>query len=246
MVYPPGEAYRPPGVEPSDDGDVRSAGHDHDAVTGDCATEAAFIRGSSSSAASAATLLDFACGTGGIAARLARALVSGLIYRPAWRGLPRAPGYPALPGRYARRLDARFDAIVCAYQASITCSGSLTGKAFRSRPRTSTATAFASTSPRWGTCRRGRALADAAIRRQLPADECTPRAGRYSSGRSRYSSSSREIPAARAEGQTIVPGGPSGMPWPGGSATVLNGDGIPVTPGADDEERIWFAHQSLT
>jgi len=94
----------------------------YDAVTGDCAAEAAFIRGLIEQRRSqAATLLDVACGTGGIAAQLARAYqVSGLDISPgmlavAGRNLP--AGTPLHQADMACfRLDASFDAVVCAYQ----------------------------------------------------------------------------------------------------------------------------------
>jgi SAM-dependent methyltransferase len=94
----------------------------YDAVTGDPATEAAFIRDLIERRHSqASTLLDLACGTGGVTALLAGAYrVSGLDISPGM--LARARG--KLPGQ-ARlyladmtsfRLDARFDVVVCAYQ----------------------------------------------------------------------------------------------------------------------------------
>ena len=94
----------------------------YDAVTGDAATEAAFIRGIIQRRHSqAATLLDLACGTGGITALLAGAYqVSGLDISPgmlavAREKLPaRTPLY--LADMTSFRLNVTFDAIVCAYQ----------------------------------------------------------------------------------------------------------------------------------
>jgi len=94
----------------------------YDAVTGDAATEAAFIRGIIRRRHSrAATLLDLACGTGGITALLAGAYqVSGLDVSPgmlavAREKLPaRTPLYLADMTSFG--LDVTFDAVVCAYQ----------------------------------------------------------------------------------------------------------------------------------
>ena len=94
----------------------------YDAVTGDSATEAAFIHDIIERRHSqAVTLLDLACGTGSIAALLAGAYqVSGLDISPGMLAVAREK----LPGRTqlyladmtSFRLDARFDVIVCAYQ----------------------------------------------------------------------------------------------------------------------------------
>lgn len=100
----------------------------YDAVAGDCATEAAFIRGLieqrrliEPGRGRAATLLDVACGTGAIAASLARGYqVSGLDISPGMLAVARAklpagtPLYQADMTSF--RLGARFDAVVCAYQ----------------------------------------------------------------------------------------------------------------------------------
>jgi SAM-dependent methyltransferase len=94
----------------------------YDAVTGDAATEAAFIHGIIERRHSQAeTLLDLACGTGGMTALLAGAYrVSGLDVSPgmlaiARQKLPsRTPLY--LADMTSFRLDAKFDAIICAYQ----------------------------------------------------------------------------------------------------------------------------------
>jgi len=94
----------------------------YDSVTGDAATEAAFIRGIVHRRHSrAATLLDLACGTGGITALLAGAYqVSGLDVSPGMLAVarkklpPRTPLY--LADMTSFRLNVTFDAIVCAYQ----------------------------------------------------------------------------------------------------------------------------------
>ena len=94
----------------------------YDAVTGDSATEAAFIHDIIERRhGQAATLLDLACGTGGITALLAGAYqVSGLDISPgmlalAREKLPRGTQL-YLADMTGFRLDARFDVIVCAYQ----------------------------------------------------------------------------------------------------------------------------------
>jgi len=94
----------------------------YDAVTGDSAAEAGFVRGIVEQChGRAGTLLDVACGTGGITALLAGAYqVSGLDISPgmlavAREKLPRGtPLY--LADMTSFRLDATFDVIVCAYQ----------------------------------------------------------------------------------------------------------------------------------
>lgn len=94
----------------------------YDAVTGDCATEAAFVRGLIGQRhRQAVTLLDVACGTGGMAALLARDhQVSGLDISPGMLAVARdklpagTPLYLADMTRF--ELDARFDAAVCVYQ----------------------------------------------------------------------------------------------------------------------------------
>ncbi len=94
----------------------------YDAVTGDSATEAAFIHDIIERRhPQAATLLDLACGTGSITARLAGAYqVSGLDISPGMLALAREklPGGTELylADMTSFRLDARFDVIVCAYQ----------------------------------------------------------------------------------------------------------------------------------
>lgn len=94
----------------------------YDAVTGDCATEAAFVCGLLEQRHHrAATLLDVACGTGGMAALLARAyLVSGLDISPGMLAIARGK-LPVDTSLYLAdmtcfRLGTRFDAVVCAYQ----------------------------------------------------------------------------------------------------------------------------------
>lgn len=94
----------------------------YDAVTGDSATEAAFIHDIIRRRHSrAATVLDLACGTGSMTAPLADAYrVSGLDISPgmlavARRKLPvRTPLYLADMASF--RLGVTFDVIVCAYQ----------------------------------------------------------------------------------------------------------------------------------
>jgi len=94
----------------------------YDAVTGDSATEAAFIRDIIERRHSqAATLLDLGCGTGSMTALLAGPYqVSGLDISPGMLAIARGK----LPGRTqlyladmtSFRLDARFDVVLCAYQ----------------------------------------------------------------------------------------------------------------------------------
>ena len=104
----------------------------YDAVAGDGEAEAAFVhdlirqrRPVEPHQGRAATLLDVACGTGAIAASLARQdqggyRVSGLDISPGMLAVARAklpagtPLYQADMTSF--RLDARFDAVVCAYQ----------------------------------------------------------------------------------------------------------------------------------
>jgi SAM-dependent methyltransferase len=94
----------------------------YDVVTGDSAPEAAFIQDIIERRhGRAATLLDLACGTGGIAALLAGTYqVSGLDISPGMLAMAREK-LPAgtqlyLADMTSFRLDARFDVIVCAYQ----------------------------------------------------------------------------------------------------------------------------------
>jgi SAM-dependent methyltransferase len=94
----------------------------YDAVTGDSSTEAALIRDIIERRhRRAVTLLDVACGTGGITVPLSRAYqVSGLDISPGMLAVARGkllggtPLYQADMTRF--RLSARFDAIVSAYQ----------------------------------------------------------------------------------------------------------------------------------
>ena len=94
----------------------------YDAVTGDSATEAAFVHGIIEQChGQAATLLDVACGTGGITALLAGAYqVSGLDISPGMLAVAREklpPGTPLyLADMTSFTLNATFDVIVCAYQ----------------------------------------------------------------------------------------------------------------------------------
>ena len=104
----------------------------YDAVAGDGVAEAAFVhdlirqrRPVESRRGRAATVLDVACGTGAIAASLARGYqggyqVSGLDISPGMLAVARAK-LPAGTPLYRAdmtsfRLDARFDVVVCAYQ----------------------------------------------------------------------------------------------------------------------------------
>jgi SAM-dependent methyltransferase len=115
-----------PHGQPSQDGPAAPAydllAAHYDAVTGDCAAEAAFLRAILTRRhEKAVTLLDLACGTGGITARLASAYrVSGLDISPGMLALARAklpPGTPLYLADLASfDLAARFDAVVCAYQ----------------------------------------------------------------------------------------------------------------------------------
>jgi SAM-dependent methyltransferase len=94
----------------------------YDAVTGDCYPEAAFIhRIIERRHGRAATLLDVACGTGGVAALLAGAYqVSGLDISPGMLAVAReklpgeTPLYQADMTRF--RLGVTFDAVICGYQ----------------------------------------------------------------------------------------------------------------------------------
>ena len=94
----------------------------YDAVTGDSATEAAFLRSIIEQRhGGAATLLDVACGTGGITALLAGAYqVSGLDISAGMLAVARQKlpeGTPLyLADMTSFKLNASFDVIVCAYQ----------------------------------------------------------------------------------------------------------------------------------
>ena len=93
----------------------------YDAVTGDCATEAAFVDHVLSRARPRpVTVLEVACGTGGIIASLAgRYRVAGLDISPGMLAvardkLPRGtPLHLADMSRF--RLGVRFDAVICVY-----------------------------------------------------------------------------------------------------------------------------------
>ncbi len=93
----------------------------YDAVTGDCATEAALIdRIIERACGRAATLLEVACGTGGIIAALAgRYQVSGLDISPAMLAAARKKLPDGTPLYLADMSDftisATFDAVVCVY-----------------------------------------------------------------------------------------------------------------------------------
>ena len=93
----------------------------YDAVTGDSSTETAFIDSIIKSAhGQAMTLLEVACGTGGIIADLAgRYQVSGLDISPGMLAVARdklpegTPLYLADMSHF--KLDVKFDAIICVY-----------------------------------------------------------------------------------------------------------------------------------
>ena len=93
----------------------------YDAVTGDSATEATFIDGIIKHAcARAVTLLEVACGTGDIIARLAGTYqVSGLDISPGMLAVAREKlpeGTPLyLADMSSFKLETTFDAIVCVY-----------------------------------------------------------------------------------------------------------------------------------
>jgi cyclopropane fatty-acyl-phospholipid synthase-like methyltransferase len=94
----------------------------YDAVTGDSAKEAAFIHSIIEQRHNrAVSLLDIACGTGGITALLAgRYQVSGLDISPGMLALARGK-LPARTPLYLAdmtcfKLNVKFDAVVCAYQ----------------------------------------------------------------------------------------------------------------------------------
>jgi cyclopropane fatty-acyl-phospholipid synthase-like methyltransferase len=93
----------------------------YDAVTGDCATEVALIEGIISRARSrAATLLEVACGTGGVTAALAAGYqVSGLDISSAMLAVAREKlpdGTPLyLADMSSFNLGMTFDVIVCVY-----------------------------------------------------------------------------------------------------------------------------------
>jgi SAM-dependent methyltransferase len=94
----------------------------YDAVTGDSAPEAAFLHDIIERRhGQAKTLLDLACGTGGVTALLAGPYqVSGLDISPGMLAVARErlPGGTRLylADMTSFRLDASFDVIVCAYQ----------------------------------------------------------------------------------------------------------------------------------
>ena len=93
----------------------------YDAVTGDSATEATFIDGIIKHACPrAVTLLEVACGTGDIIARLAATYqVSGLDISPGMLAVARAKLSEGTPLHLADmssfELETTFDAIVCVY-----------------------------------------------------------------------------------------------------------------------------------
>jgi len=93
----------------------------YDAVTGDSSSETAFIDGVVKRAhPGAVTLLEVACGTGGILASLAgRYQVAGLDISPGMLAVARGklpPGTPLHLADMSRfQLGARFDAVICVY-----------------------------------------------------------------------------------------------------------------------------------
>ena len=93
----------------------------YDAVTGDSSTETVFIDSLIRQCnGQAVTLLEVACGTGGIIAPLAgRYKVSGLDISPAMLAVARTKlpeGTPLyLADMSGFRLDVTFDAIICVY-----------------------------------------------------------------------------------------------------------------------------------
>ena len=93
----------------------------YDAVTGDSATEAAFVDSIiKRSHPQAMTLLEVACGTGEIIAALAgRYQVAGLDISPGMLTVARQKLPGAIPLHLADmsdfRLDAKFDAVICVY-----------------------------------------------------------------------------------------------------------------------------------
>lgn len=229
----------------------------YDAVTGDCATEAAFIRGLiEQRRRQTATLLDVACGTGGIAALLARAYrVSGLDISPgmlavAGRKLP--AGTPLhLADMACFRLDASFDAVICAYQGVNHLLRFADWESFfdcvRQHLNDNGAFVFdiataghltAESGVPWLTQQFGgnylrmrvRAGSGAVFEWQIEVFELQP------DGRYRLLEQTvrmRSFPVARIR---------EALARRFGDVEVLNAAGTPVSPaGADDEERIWFA-----
>jgi cyclopropane fatty-acyl-phospholipid synthase-like methyltransferase len=93
----------------------------YDAVTGDSSTETAFIDGVIKRAhPGAVTLLEVACGTGGILVSLAgRYQVAGLDISPGMLAVAREklpPGVPLHLADMSRfQLGVRFDAVICVY-----------------------------------------------------------------------------------------------------------------------------------
>jgi SAM-dependent methyltransferase len=229
----------------------------YDAVTGDCAAEAAFVRGLIEQRRSrAVTLLDVACGTGGIAAQLARAYqVSGLDISPgmlavAGRKLP--AGAPLhLADMACFRLGIRFDAVVCAYQGVNHLLRFAGWESFFDRVHehlngngvfvfdiATVGHLLAESGAPWLTQQFGgnylrirvRAASGAVFEWQIEVFELQP------DGSYRLLEQTvrmRSFPVAR-----IL----AALARRFSDVEVMNGDGLPVSPaGADDEERIWFA-----
>ena len=229
----------------------------YDAVVGDCATEAAFIRGLiEQRRGRTTTLLDVACGTGGIAALLARAYqVSGLDISPgmlavAGRKLPAGtPLYQADMACF--RLDASFDAVVCAYQGVNHLLRFPDWESFfdRAREHLNGTGVFvfdiatlghlrAESGAPWLTQQFGdnylrirvRAGSGAVFEWQIEVYELQP------DGRYRLLEQTvrmRSFPVARIRGA---------LARRFAHVEVVNDEGTPVSPaGADDEQRIWFA-----
>jgi len=229
----------------------------YDAVTGDCAAEAAFIRGLiERRSGRAATLLDVGCGTGGIAAQLARDYqVSGLDISPgmlavAGRKLPAGtPLYQADMASF--RLEARYDSVVCAYQgvnhllrfpdweSFFDCIHEhLNGGGVFVFDIATAGHLLAESGAPWLTQQFGgnylrirvRAAGGAVFEWQIEVFELQP------DGSYRLLEQTvrmRSFPVARireALARRFI------------DVEVMNGDGLPATPAdADEEERIWFA-----
>jgi SAM-dependent methyltransferase len=229
----------------------------YDAVTGDCATEAAFVRGLIEQRhRRAATLLDVACGTGAMAARLARAYhVSGLDISPGMLAVARsklpagAPLY--LADMTCFRVDARFDAVICAYQgvnhllsfaaweSFFDCvAGHLNGDGVFVFDITTvghlvTLADVPRMTQQFGDnylLIRVRRVGGTVFEWQIEVFELQPD-GRYRV--LEQTVTMRSFPLARIR---------DALSERFGRVEIMHGDGAPASPaGADDEDRIWFA-----